>query len=127
MKTKKVIVKFKDEAAGKPILGFFGVKSKMYSCIKEEYKRIKLEITKVDDRFKFEMVKAEEDEKFIKKYVESGDKKAKGVKKNAIRREISHSDYQDVLFHNRKMHHQMKSIQSERHQISSFQSIIVSF
>jgi len=73
------------------------------------------------------MVKAEEDEKFIKKYVESGDKKTKGVKKNAIRTEISHSDYHEVLFNNRKMHHQMKSIRSEKHQISSFQSIIVSF
>ena len=33
---KKVIGKFKDEAAGKPILEFFGVKTKMYSCTKEE-------------------------------------------------------------------------------------------
>ena len=43
------------------------------------------------------------------------------MKKNVIRREINHSDYRDFLFNNRKIHHQMKTIRSERHQISSFQ------
>ena len=51
----------------------------MYTYIKEDYKIVKLEITKVDDSFKFHMVKAREDEKFIKKYEDTGDKKAKGV------------------------------------------------
>jgi len=40
----------------------------------------------------------------IKKYLESGDKKAKGVKKNVIKREIFHSDYRDVIFDNKMMH-----------------------
>ena len=61
----------------------------MYSYIKEDYKRVKLEITKVDDSFKFHMVKAREDEKFIKKYEDTGDKKAKGVKKNARVKKIN--------------------------------------
>ena len=78
-KTKKIIGKFKDEAAGKPILEFYGIKSKMYSWDTED----------------------------------KTEKKAKGVKKNVIKREISHSDYRDVLFNNIKMHHQMKTIQSE--------------
>ena len=65
-------------------------------------------------------MKAGEDEKFIKKYEESGDEKAKGVKKNVIRREISHSDYRDVILNNKMMHHQMRSIRSEKHQISSY-------
>jgi len=51
---KKVIGKFKDEAAGKPMVEFIGLKSKMYSYRKEEYE----------------------------KYLE--DKTAKGVKKNVI-------------------------------------------
>jgi len=85
----------------------------MYSYTKEEYKRVKLEITKVDDRFKFEMVEAREDENFIKKYEETGDKKAKGVKKNVFHREISHSNYRDVLFKSEKMDHQMRSIRSK--------------
>ena len=33
---KKVIGKFKDEAAGRPILEFIGLKSKMYSYMTEE-------------------------------------------------------------------------------------------
>jgi len=92
----------------------------MYSFTKEEYKRVKLEINFKDGKPKYEMVKAGEDEKFIKKYEESGDKKAKGVKKNVIRREISHSDYRDVIFDNKMMHHQMRSIRSEKHQISTY-------
>ena len=84
---KKVIRKFKDEAAGKPILEFIGLKSKMYSYTTED----------------------------------KNNKTAKGVKKNIIKREISHSDYRDVIFDNKKMHHQMKSIRSELHQISSYQ------
>ena len=88
---KKVIGKFKDEAAGKPIVEFIGLKSKVYSYKKEEYE----------------------------KYLEN--KTAKGVKKNVIRREINHSDYRDTLFNNMKMHHQMRSIRSKLHQISSYQ------
>jgi len=42
---KKVIGKFKDEAAGEPILEFVGLKSKMYSYIKEEYEKVQLQIT----------------------------------------------------------------------------------
>ena len=84
---KKVIGKFKDEAAGKPILEFIRLKSKMYSYTTED----------------------------------KNNKTAKGVKKNIIKREISHSDYRDVIIDNKKMHHQMKSIRSELHQISSYQ------
>ena len=84
---KKVIVEFKDEAAGKPIVEFIGLKSKMYSY-------------KTEDK---------------------NSKTAKGVKKNVIKIEISHSDYRDVLFGREKMHHQMRTIRSEYHQISSDQ------
>jgi len=83
---KKVIGKFKDEAAGKPILEFIRLKSKMYSYTTED----------------------------------KNNKTAKGVKKNIIKREISHSDYRDFLLNKEKMHHQMKSIRSELHQISSY-------
>ena len=87
---KKVIGKFKDEASGKPILEFVGLKSKMYYYMKEEY------------------------EKYLK------NKTAKGVKKNIIKKEINYSDYRDTLFNNIKMHHQMRSIRTEKHQISSY-------
>ena len=84
---KKVIRKFKDEAAGKPILEFVGLKSKMYSYTKvtgEEYK------------------------------------KAKGIRKNVIKKNIRHQDYLDVLNNNKIMHHQMNTIRSELHKINSY-------
>ena len=83
---KKVIGKFKDQTAGKPILEFVGLKSKMYSY------------------------KIEEEEH----------KKAKGVKKNVVKKEIKHQDYLDVLFNKKIMHHQMNTIRSESHQINSY-------
>jgi len=84
---KKVIGKFKDEAAGKPILEFVGLKSKMYSYL----------------------------------IVDEEHKKAKGVKKNVIKKEIKHNDYKDVLFNKKTMHHQMNTIRSDYHQINSYQ------
>ena len=98
----------------------------MNSYTKEEYERVKLEITKKDDRFKFQMVpvkddeKAKDNQKCIKKYFDVNNKTAKGVKKNAIKKEIIHNNYRNVLFTNETMHHQMKSIRSELHQISSY-------
>jgi len=47
-------------------------------------------------------------------------KKAKGVKKNVIKNNINHSDYQDVLDNNKTLHHQMNTIRSESHQINSY-------
>ena len=48
-------------------------------------------------------------------------KKAKGVKKNVIRKGISHGDYIDVLSESKVMHHKMKTIRSDCHQISSYE------
>ena len=48
-------------------------------------------------------------------------KKAKGVKKNVIRKGISHGDYLDVLHQSKVMHHRMKTIRSDCHQISSYE------
>jgi len=56
----------------------------------------------------------EEKDKIVNK------KKAKGVKKNVIKKEITHDNYLNVLFNNQTMHHQIRSIRSELHQISSY-------
>ena len=48
-------------------------------------------------------------------------KKAKGVKKNVIRKGISHQDYLNVLNESKILHHRMKTIRSDCHQISSYQ------
>ena len=85
---KKVIGKFKDEAAGVPICEFVGLRSKMYSYIKDNKK---------------------------------GEKTAKGIKKNVIKKDITHEDYKDTLFNNREMHHKMKTIRSQNHELSSYE------
>ena len=85
---KKVIGKFKDEAAGVPIIEFVGLRSKMYSYIKEDQK---------------------------------GGKTAKGIKKNVIKNNIMHDDYKETLFNNKQMHHKMKTIRSENHQLGSYE------
>ena len=48
-------------------------------------------------------------------------KTAKGVKKNVIKSELSLSDYHDTLFNCTTMRHNMRTIRSEYHQISSYQ------
>ena len=85
---KKVIGKFKDEAAGTPIIEFIGLRSKMYSYMKDDMK---------------------------------GGKTAKGIKKNVIRKNITHDNYIDVLFNNKQIMHTMKTIRSEKHQLGSFE------
>ena len=85
---KKVIGKFKDEAAGMPITVFVGLRSKMYSYIKDNDK---------------------------------GGKTAKGIKKNIIKKNITHENYKNVLFNNEQMHHTMKTIRSNKHQLESYE------
>ena len=85
---KKVIGKFKDEAAGVPVVEFVGLRSKMYSYMKDN---------------------------------DEGGKTAKGIKKNIITKNIKHEDYKEVLFNNKQMHHTMKTIRSNNHQLGSFE------
>ena len=88
---KKVIGKFKDEAAGNPIVSFAGLKSKMYSYQTEIGALIK------------------------------NNKTAKGVKKNVIRRDLDHSDYLACLQNNTIRHHKMNTIRSDHHVVSSYE------
>ena len=85
---KKVIGKFKDEAAGIPITEFIGLRSKMYSYRKDN---------------------------------QTGGKTAKGIKKNIIKKNITHENYKNVLFNNQQMHHTMKTIRSDKHQLGSYE------
>ena len=64
-----------------PITEFVGLRSKMYSYIKDNDK---------------------------------GGKTAKGIKKNIIKKNITHENYKNVLFNNEQMHHTMKTIQSNK-------------
>ena len=85
---KKVIGKFKDEASGIPIIEFIGLRSKMYSYVKDNNQI---------------------------------DKKAKGIKKNVIKNDITHENYKQTLFNNQQMHHTMKTIRSNNHQLESYE------
>ena len=85
---KKIIGKFKDKACGIPITEFIGLKSKMYSYVKDN---------------------------------EKGGKIAKGIKKNVIKNNIKHEDYKNTLINNEQMHHKMKTIRSQRHQLGSYE------
>ena len=85
---KKVIGKFKDEAAGVPICEFVGLRSKMYSYMKDDHK---------------------------------GGKTAKGIKKTVIKKDLKHTDYKETLFNNKQIHHTMKTIRSNKHQLSSYE------
>ena len=85
---KKIIGKFKDEACGIPITEFIGLKSKMYSYVKDN---------------------------------EKGGRTAKGIKKNVIKNNIKHEDYKNTLINNEQMHHKIKTIRSQRHQLGSYE------
>ena len=85
---KKIIGKFRDEACGIPITEFVGLKSKMYSYVKDN---------------------------------EKGGKTAKGIKKNVINNNIRHEDYKRTLLNEEQMHHKMKTIRSQRHQLGSYE------
>ena len=89
---KKVIGKFKDEAAGVPVCEFVGLRSKMYSYIKDNQKGLKIE-----------------------------QKTAKGIKKNIIKNNIKHINYKETLFNKKQMHHKMKTIRSQNHQLGSYE------
>ena len=52
---------------------------------------------------------------------QSGGKTAKGIKKNVIKKNIEHGNYKDTLFNNKQMHHKMKTIRSQNHQLGSYE------
>ena len=71
-----------------PILEFVGLRSKMYSYLKDDQK---------------------------------GEKTAKGIKKNVIKKNITHENYKETLFNEKQMLHKMKTIRSRNHQLGSYE------
>ena len=51
---------------------------------------------------------------------EKGGRTAKGIKKNVINNNIRHEDYKNTVINNEQMHHKMKTIRSQRHQLGSY-------
>ena len=89
---KKVIGKFKDEAAGNPIVRFAGNKRKMYSY----------EVELPDGEIK-------------------NNKACKGISKNVTKRDLEHKDYLSVLQNKTIRKHKMKTIRSDHHIVSSYE------
>ena len=52
---------------------------------------------------------------------EKGGKTAKGIKKNVIKNNIKHEDYKNVLLNNEQLHHKIKTIRSQKHQLGSYE------
>ena len=52
---------------------------------------------------------------------EKGGKTTKGIKENVIKNNIKHEDYKNMLMNNEQMHHKMKTIRSQRHQLGSYE------
>ena len=48
-------------------------------------------------------------------------KTAKGIKKNIIQNDLKFNNYKETLFNNNQMHHKMKTIRSQNHQIKSYE------
>ena len=82
---KKVIGMFKDEACGKQIEEFVGLRAKLYSY------------------------------KMFEGGVEN--KKCKGIKKNVVKKTITHDDYKDCLFTRREHSRRMNVFRSHLHDI----------
>lgn len=52
---------------------------------------------------------------------QKGGKTAKGIKKNIIKNNIKHQDYKEALIGNKQMHHTMKTIKSQNHELGSYE------
>ena len=89
---KKVIGKFKDEAAGNPITSFVGLKSKMYSYL------VELPGGEIKNN-----------------------KACKGISKNVTKRDIEHEDYLSCLQNSTIQKHKIKTIRSDHHVVSSYE------
>ena len=48
-------------------------------------------------------------------------KTAKGIKKNIIKKNITHENYKQTLFENKQICHQMKTIRSQNHELGSYE------
>lgn len=83
---KKVVGKMKDETASQPVMGFVGLRPKMYSFI--VYNEEKTQV-----------------------------KKAKGITKSVVNKELAYQNYVDCLLNCKLERHTMNSIRSENHNL----------
>ena len=128
---KKIIGKFKDEACGIPITEFVGLDKDMFD--NSDYPENSLYYCntnkKIIGKFKdeacgipiTEFVGLKSKMYSYVKDNEKGGRTAKGIKKNVIKNNIRHEDYKRTLLNEEQMHHKMKTIRSQRHQLGSYE------
>ena len=142
---KKVLGKMKDECAGTPISEYAGLRSKMYSIMTEGESKKGIDKIKKDfpeteikectcEGKKVQAIMAKDAElvkKIKKKHPkarvsqccnmikvdEINVRKAKGVKKNVVKKQIKHEQYKQVLFGKQQLWHGMNILRSEGHEI----------
>ena len=96
---KKVVGMFKDEAGGKIIEEFVGLRAKLYS---------------------YKMFESEEEKKERKKEVKKCKKevkKCKGMKEGVVENKITFDDYKTCLFSGEKQYRQMNVFRTQKHEI----------
>ena len=92
-KNKKILGKFKDEIGGKTMTKFVALRAKTYSFLIDEY---------IDQDY--------EKNKIV-------NKKAKGTKKCAVKREILFNNYLDSLFKNKVLYRSQQRLRSNHHKV----------
>ena len=99
---KKVIGKFKDEVGGNFITHFVGLGPKLYTFkVETKYKK--------DEKGKVKIINT----------IEENKRKAKGVKKNVIKKSLSFEDYKKCLFTEDELMKEMNINRSQNHDIYS--------
>ena len=68
-------------------------------------------------RFGDRRSRCDKTEDVLLKEGKKNEKKAKGVKKNVIEKEITHENYKEALFERRQFVHKMKILRSEGHKM----------
>ena len=104
---KKVLGTMKDEACGKTIAEFFGLRSKVYSFKIQEY----------DGRCDKEFCDGDSCEK--KGCVGNGKKKCKGVKKAVVKNALTFENYKDCLFNGTTYQAKFNVLRSRKHNVTT--------
>ena len=107
---KKVVGMFKDEAGGKIIKEFVGLRAKLYSYKMFESEKEKKERKKKEEKKRKEGVDFIEGSSLEKK-------KCKGMKESVVKRTITFDDYKKCLFDGEKQYRQMNVFRSRKHEI----------
>ena len=103
---KKVIGMFKDEAGGKIIEEFVGLRAKLYSYKMFESKTQKRKRKMREKLYRYMMIKNKTEKK-----------KCKGMKQGVVEKTITFNDYKKCLLNGKPEYRQMMTFRSRKHEI----------